>query len=91
MVADIPVVVALRTISALTVDADPTIARALLRAIVCQLTVLHSPEDVRIAAVVGSALVSRIADRAAAGNGVAEEVLGFVRQLAAGVRGARRG
>ena len=31
------------------------------------------------------------ADRAAAGNGVAEEVLGFVRQLAAGVRGARRG
>ena len=42
------------------------------------------------AAVVGSALVSRIGERAGAGNGVAEEVLGFVRQLAAGVRGARR-
>ena len=40
------------------------------------------------AAVVGSALVSRIADRAA-GNGAAEDVLGLVRQLAAGVRGAR--
>jgi len=45
------------------------------------------------AAVVGSALVSGVADRVAAGgagNGVAEEVLGLVRQLAAGVRGARR-
>jgi len=45
------------------------------------------------AAVVGSALVSRVADRVAAGgtgNGAAEEALGLVRQLAAGVRGARR-
>jgi tryptophan synthase alpha chain len=51
-----------------------------------------SVASVADAAVVGSALVSRIADRAAAGagNGVAEEALGFVRQLAAGVRGARR-
>jgi tryptophan synthase alpha chain len=40
------------------------------------------------AAVVGSALVSRIAD-CAANNGAAEAVLGLVRQLAAGVRGAR--
>jgi tryptophan synthase alpha chain len=40
------------------------------------------------AAVVGSALVSRVADRVA--NGAADEVLGLVRQLAAGVRGARR-
>ncbi|HYP96733.1 MAG TPA: type VII secretion protein EccC, partial [Mycobacterium sp.] len=53
MVADVPGVVGLRTISALTVDADPTVARALLRAIVCQLAVLHGPDDVRIAAVVG--------------------------------------
>jgi len=52
VVADVPVVVPLRTISALTVDGDPTAARALLRAIVCQLAVLHSPDDVRIAAVV---------------------------------------
>jgi tryptophan synthase alpha chain len=50
-----------------------------------------SVASVADAAVVGSALVSRIAERAAgAGNGVAEEALGFVRQLAAGVRGARR-
>jgi DNA segregation ATPase FtsK/SpoIIIE, S-DNA-T family len=54
VVADVPVVVRLRTVSALTVDKDPTTARALLRAIVCQLAVLHSPEDVRIAAVIGS-------------------------------------
>ena len=51
-VADVPVVVPLRTISALTVDGDPIAARALLRAIVCQLAVSHSPEDVWIAAVV---------------------------------------
>ena len=38
-----------------TIDGDPTTARALLRAIVCQLAVLHSPEDVRIAAVAGPA------------------------------------
>jgi tryptophan synthase alpha chain len=40
------------------------------------------------AAVVGSALVSRIAE--GTGNGVVEDVLGLVRQLAAGVRGAHR-
>ena len=54
VVADLPVVVPLRTVSALTVDGDPAAARALLRAIVCQLAILHSPEDVRIAAVVGT-------------------------------------
>jgi len=45
------------------------------------------------AAVVGSALVSRVADRIAAGgagSAAAEDVLGLVRQLAAGVRGARQ-
>jgi tryptophan synthase alpha chain len=40
------------------------------------------------AAVVGSALVSRVAESAK--NGVVEDVLGLVRQLAAGVRGAKR-
>ena len=52
-----------------------------------------SVASVADAAVVGSALVSRVADRVAAGgagNGAAEDVLGFVRQLAAGVRGARQ-
>jgi len=52
-----------------------------------------SVASVADAAVVGSALVSRVADRVAAGgagNGAAGDVLGFVRQLAAGVRGARQ-
>ena len=40
------------------------------------------------AVVVGSALVSRIAE--GTGNGVVEDVLGLVRQLATGVRGAHR-
>jgi tryptophan synthase alpha chain len=45
------------------------------------------------AAVVGSALVSRVAERTKAGanNGVVEDVLDLVRRLAAGVRGARGG
>ena len=55
MVADIPVAVPLRSFSAVTVHGDPAAARALLRAMVCQLAVLHSPEDVRIAAVVSQA------------------------------------
>jgi S-DNA-T family DNA segregation ATPase FtsK/SpoIIIE len=55
VVADVPVVLPLRTISAITVDGDPGDARALLRAMVCQVAVLHSPDDVRIAAVVARA------------------------------------
>ncbi len=53
VVADVPVAVPLRSYSAVAVDGDPPAARALLRAMICQLAVLHSPEDVRIAAVVG--------------------------------------
>jgi S-DNA-T family DNA segregation ATPase FtsK/SpoIIIE len=53
-VADVPVAVALRSMSAVDVEGDPPSARALLRAMVCQLAVLHSPEDVRIAVVVDS-------------------------------------
>jgi DNA segregation ATPase FtsK/SpoIIIE, S-DNA-T family len=52
-VADVPVVVPLRSFSAVTVDGDLSAARALVRAMVCQLAVLHSPDDVGIAAVVG--------------------------------------
>ncbi len=52
VVADVPVALPLRTFSAITVDGDPDAARALLRAMICQLAVLHSPDDVRIAAVV---------------------------------------
>ena len=36
----------------ITIDGDAVAARALLRAMVCQLAVLHSPEHVKIAAVV---------------------------------------
>ena len=53
IVTRLPITVALRTFSAITVEGDSAEARALLRAMVCQLAVLHSPEDVRIAAVVG--------------------------------------
>jgi DNA segregation ATPase FtsK/SpoIIIE, S-DNA-T family len=52
LVADVPVAVPLRSFSAVTVDGDTAGARALLNAMVCQLAVLHSPEDVRIAVVV---------------------------------------
>ena len=52
MVGDVPIVASLQTISALTLDGEPSAARALLRAIVGQLAVLHSPDEVRIAAVV---------------------------------------
>ena len=55
VVADVPVALPLRTFSAITVEGDPAAARALLRAMVCQLAVLHSPDDVRIAAVVARA------------------------------------
>jgi S-DNA-T family DNA segregation ATPase FtsK/SpoIIIE len=51
MVNDLPIAVAIRGPSAITVDGDTVAARALLRAMVCQLAVLHSPEDVQIAAV----------------------------------------
>jgi S-DNA-T family DNA segregation ATPase FtsK/SpoIIIE len=53
LAADVPVAVPLRSFSAVTVDGEPAAARALLSAMVCQLAVLHSPEDVRIATVVG--------------------------------------
>jgi len=53
VVADVPVAVPLPTVSAVGFDADPATARALLRAMLCQLAVLHSPVDLRIAAVAG--------------------------------------
>jgi ESX secretion system protein EccC len=54
-VVDVPVVLPLRTFSAIAVDGEPDAARALLRAIICQLAVLHSPDDVRIGAVIAPA------------------------------------
>ncbi len=51
-VADVPVAIALREPAAVVVGGDTTHARALLRAMICQLAVLHSPSLLLIAAVV---------------------------------------
>jgi DNA segregation ATPase FtsK/SpoIIIE, S-DNA-T family len=53
VIKDLPAVVALRAFSVITVDGDAAAPRALLRAMVCQLAVLHSPAHLNIAAVVG--------------------------------------
>ena len=51
-VPDAPIVVDLRGLEAVTVGGNPMHARALLRAMICQLAVLHSPSLVLIAAAV---------------------------------------
>ncbi len=51
-VTDVPIAVALRDLTALNVGGDTTQARALLRAMLCQLAVMHSPRLVLIAAAV---------------------------------------
>jgi S-DNA-T family DNA segregation ATPase FtsK/SpoIIIE len=53
IVSDLPIVVGIR--GSIIVDGDSVAARALLRAMVCHLAVLHSPQDVQIAAVLGPA------------------------------------
>ena len=50
-VPDVPVTVDLRGLHAVTIDGDPRRGRALLRAVVCHLAVLHSPGLILIAAV----------------------------------------
>ncbi len=50
--ADVPVAVDLTATAALTVDGDPARVRALLRALICQLAVLHPPDPLLIAAVI---------------------------------------
>ena len=47
----VPVALALRGVPALTVAGEPESARDLLRAVVCQLAVLHSAGDVQVVAV----------------------------------------
>ncbi|GAY14947.1 ESX-4 secretion system protein EccC4 [Mycobacterium sp. shizuoka-1] len=49
-----PVAVALGGVPVLAVEGEPAGARALVRAMVCQLAVLHGPETVAIAAVVSA-------------------------------------
>ena len=53
-VADLPIAVALTGAVRVAVTGRPPAARALVRSIVCQLAVSHSPEAMLIAAVVGS-------------------------------------
>ncbi len=51
-VANVPIAVALRGSAAVSVGGDPVQVRALLRAMICQLAVMHSPATVLIAAAV---------------------------------------
>jgi S-DNA-T family DNA segregation ATPase FtsK/SpoIIIE len=51
-VSNIPIAIPLRGSTAVTVRGDTSRARALVRAMVCQLAVMHSPASVLIAAVV---------------------------------------
>ncbi len=51
-VSNVPIAIALRGSSAVCVRGDPRRVRALLRAMVCQLAVMHSPATVLIAAAV---------------------------------------
>ncbi|MGV0642657.1 type VII secretion protein EccCa [Mycolicibacterium sp. XJ2546] len=53
MLAEVPVVVALPEHAAVTVECDVDAARALIRAMVCQLAVAHGPDVLAVAAVVG--------------------------------------
>lgn len=51
-VPDVPITLALRDVAAVSVGGDMTYARALLRATICQLAVMHSPRLVLVAAAV---------------------------------------
>ncbi len=53
VVADAPVTVGLFGVATVTVDGDVASVRALLRAMICQLAVLHPPDQLLIAAAVG--------------------------------------
>ncbi|MBV9350937.1 MAG: type VII secretion protein EccCb, partial [Mycobacterium sp.] len=52
MIADAPVTIALRELAAVTIDGEPAAARGLLRAMICQLAVLHAPDRLLIAAAI---------------------------------------
>jgi len=51
-IPDAPIAVGLLGVAAMTVSGDPTRVRALVRATICELAVMHSPHLVKIAAVV---------------------------------------
>jgi S-DNA-T family DNA segregation ATPase FtsK/SpoIIIE len=52
VVPEAPMAIELTSQAAITVSGDTQCARSLLRAVLCQLAVLHSPQDLRIAAAV---------------------------------------
>lgn len=54
-VADAPIAIGLRGVAAVSITGDPAAARGLLRAMLCQLAVLHSPARVLIVGVIGAA------------------------------------
>ena len=53
VIADVPIALALTRFSTVTVEGDEQGARALMRAMVCQLAALHGPECLAITAIVG--------------------------------------
>ena len=50
-VPSLPVPIALTELTAITIDGDHTVCRSLLRALICHLASMHSPQHLRIAAV----------------------------------------
>ncbi|MDI3314698.1 MAG: type VII secretion protein EccCa [Mycobacterium sp.] len=52
-IAQAPLTVALRELAVVAVDGDPSPARGLLRAVLCELAVLHPPDRLLIIAVIG--------------------------------------
>lgn len=52
MVPNLPIALALPGLAAITVSGDTPAARSLLRSAICQLAVMHSPQGLRVAAVV---------------------------------------
>jgi S-DNA-T family DNA segregation ATPase FtsK/SpoIIIE len=52
LVLGVPVSIALNEIAAIKVSGEPLASRSLVRAVICQLAVMHGPHDLRIAAAV---------------------------------------
>ncbi len=51
---DAPIAVALQSFSVITVDGEAEVARAFVRALICQLAVLHAPDQIVISAVISA-------------------------------------
>ena len=51
---DAPIAVALQSFSVITVDGEAKVARAFVRALICQMAVLHAPDQIVISAVISA-------------------------------------